>query len=383
MPRTSTDSNDVTTSTTEPEPFIPIAEPLLTGNELAYVTDCVKSSWVSSIGKYIPRFEEDFARFCNTKHGIATSNGTTALHLALVVSGIGQGDEVIIPTLTFVATANAITYTGAKPVFADSESRTWNLDPVDVKRKITPRTKAIIPVHLYGHPVDMDAINQIANEHQLAVIEDAAEAHGAEYKGRRVGGLGRIAAFSFYGNKIITTGEGGMLTTDDDELAEKARWLRDHGMSTTERYWHPVIGYNYRLTNLQAALGVAQMERVEEFISRKRALAELYRSELKNVPGITLPPEESWAKSVYWMYSILVGDEFGVTRDALMEHLKARGIDSRPFFHPIHTLPPYLNSQSLPVAERVARQGINLPSAVSLTDRSAQRVADAIREARR
>lgn len=383
MSRTTLGSDNITTGAEPSDSFIPIAEPLLNGNELAYVTDCITSSWVSSIGKYIPQFEDAFARFCGTKHGIATSNGTTALHLALVVAGIGQGDEVILPSLTFVATANAVTYTGAKPILVDSEPRTWNLDPDDVLRKITPRTKAIIPVHLYGHPVDMDAINQIATEHKLIVIEDAAEAHGAEYKGQRVGKLGRIAAFSFYGNKIITTGEGGMLTTDDDEFAEKARWLRDHGMSPTERYWHPVIGFNYRLTNIQAALGVAQMERIEDFIARKRAMAAFYNDLLKNIPGVTLPPEESWAKNVFWMYSILIGDEFGITRDALMTHLKTCGIDSRPFFHPIHTLPPYLNTQSLPVAERLARQGINLPSAVTLTNRDIQRIARVIHKARR
>ncbi|MBI5035488.1 MAG: DegT/DnrJ/EryC1/StrS family aminotransferase [Chloroflexi bacterium] len=365
------------------ERFIPVAEPLLNGNELAYVTDCVTSSWISSLGKYIPRFEQEFARFCGTKHGVATSNGTTALHLALVVLGIGQGDQVIVPSLTFIASANAVYYTGAEPVLAESEPRTWNLDPIDVARKITPRTKAIMPVHLYGHPVDMDAINAIAREHNLIVLEDAAEAHGAEYKGQRVGRLGRIATFSFYGNKIITTGEGGMLTTDNDELAEKARWLRDHGMSPTERYWHPIIGYNYRITNIQAALGVAQMERIDEFIARKREIAALYSRLLGDVSGITLPPEESWAKSVYWMYSILVGDEFGISRDALMAHLKSCGIDSRPFFHPIHTMPPYNKGESLPVAERLARQGINLPSALTLTDKDIQRIANAIREAKR
>lgn len=362
------------------ENFIPVAEPVLSGNELAYVTDCIRSGWVSSIGEYVTRFESDFARFCSAKHGIATSNGTTALHLALVVLGIGPGDQVIVPTLTFIATANAVAYTGATPIFADSEPNTWNLDPNDVARKITSHTRAIIPVHIYGHPADMDAINAIASQHRLAVVEDAAEAHGAEYKGQRVGALGRIAAFSFYGNKIITTGEGGMLTTDDDGLAEKAYWLRDHGMSPTRRYWHPVIGYNYRLTNLQAALGVAQMERVEEFIARKRALAALYSELLKDTPGLSLPPEEPWAKSVYWMFSVLVGDDFGVARDELMARLKAQGIDSRPFFNPIHIMPPYATGQTLPVAERLARQGINLPSSTALTDDDVRRVCRAIRE---
>ena len=364
-----------------PQRFIPVAEPVLTGNELAYVSDCVTSGWVSSIGQYVTRFEQDFAHFCGVKYGIATSNGTTALHLALVALGIGPGDEVIVPSLTFVATANVVVYTAARPVFAESEPRTWNLDPVDVARKVTPTTRAIIPVHVYGHPADMDAINAIAAKHNLHVIEDAAEAHGAEYKGRRVGAIGRMGAFSFYGNKIITTGEGGMITTDDDALAGQMRQLRDHAMSPTRRYWHDAIGYNYRITNIQAALGVAQMERIQEFIARKRAIATLYDELLDGTPGLTLPVEEPWAKNIYWMYSILVGDSARVSRDELMTYLKACKIDSRPFFHPIHTLPPYAAGQSLPVAERLSRQGINLPSSTALTDDDVRRVARAIQEA--
>ena len=362
------------------ERFIPVAEPVLTGNELAYVSDCVTSGWVSSIGKYVTRFEDDFARFCGVKHGIATSNGTTALHLALVTLGIGPGDEVIVPTLTFVATANVVAYTGAKPVFADSEPRTWNMDPNDVARKITPATRAIIPVHLYGHPVDMDAVNALARERNLVVIEDAAEAHGAEYKGKRVGALSRVGAFSFYGNKIVTSGEGGMLTPTDDALTERLQFLRDHAMSPTRRYWHPEIGYNYRITNIQAALGVAQMERVDEFVARKRAIAKLYTELLDGIPGVHLPPEEPWAKNVYWMYSILIDDTARLPRDELMRRMKTRGVDSRPFFHSIHTMPPYATGQSLPVAERLSRQGINLPSSCALTDDDVRRVARVIRE---
>lgn len=360
--------------------YIPVAEPSLTGNELEYVTDCVKSSWISSIGKYIPLFEDEFAKFCGVKHGIATSNGTTALHLALAICGIGPGDEVIVPSLTFVATANAVVYTGARPVFVDSEPRTWNIDPEDIARKITPQTKAIIPVHLYGHPADMDAINAIAHQHNLIVIEDAAEAHGAQYKGRRTGALGQIGTFSFYGNKIITTGEGGMVTTDDDALAEKARWLRDHGMSPTQRYWHPVIGYNYRLTNIQAAVGVAQMEQIDTFIARKRAIAMRYSELLANIPGLTLAPEETWARNVYWMYSILVNAKCPASRDQVMAHLKSRNIDSRPFFHPIHVLPPYAVGQEFPVAEQLSQQGINLPSSVTLSDTDILRITRVIRE---
>lgn len=358
--------------------FIPVSEPLLDGNELAYVTDCVRSGWVSSLGEYIPRFEAEFARFCGVRHAVAVSNGTVALHLALETLGIGPGDEVIVPTLTFVATANAVHYTGATPVFVDSEPTTWNLDPAMLSRAVTGRTRAIIPVHLYGHPADLQPILEVAEGHQLHVIEDAAEAHGAQYRGRRVGSFGTLNCFSFYGNKIVTTGEGGIITTDDDALAGKMRHLRDHGMSPERRYWHPVIGYNYRMTNLQAALGVAQMERVEKFIEKKRWIAQTYNRYLGKVPGLVLPPAMEWARPVYWMYSVLVTDEFGLSRDGLMSHLRAQHIDSRPFFYPIHTMPPYWSEAAFPVAEKLSREGINLPSAVTLTEPDIQRVAEAM-----
>jgi perosamine synthetase len=360
--------------------FLPVAEPSLEGNELAYVSDCVRSGWVSSLGEYIPRFERGFADFCGVRYGVAVGNGTIALHLALAVLGIGPGDEVIVPTLTFIATANAVRYAGATPVFVDSEPGTWNLDPLEVARRVTPRTKAIIPVHLYGHPADMQPILELAAQRDLHVIEDAAEAHGACYKGRRVGSLGILNCFSFYGNKIITTGEGGLLTTDDEQLAERARFLRDHAMSPEKRYWHPEIGYNYRMTNLQAALGVAQLELIEEFIARKRRIARTYSQLLEDVSGLVLPPEETWATSVYWMYSVLVTEAFPLSRDELIPRLRSQGIDSRPFFHPIHTMPPYYQEETYPVAERLSQQGLNLPSGVRLTDADLERVALAIRQ---
>lgn len=361
--------------------FLPVAEPSLQGNELAYVIDCVKSGWVSSLGEYIPRFEAEFAAFCGTRYGVAVSNGTAALHLALAVLGIGSGDEVILPTLTFIATANAVHYTGATPVFVDSEASTWNLDPQDVARRITPRTKAIIPVHLYGHPADMQPILDLARDKGIFVLEDAAEAHGALYRGKCVGSLGILNSFSFYGNKIITTGEGGILTTDDAMLAERARFLRDHAMSAEKRYWHPEVGYNYRMTNLQAALGVAQMENIEKFIARKRWMAQVYNQLLGDLPGIVLPPEASWATSVYWMYSILVTEVFPLSRDELQDRLRSQGIDSRPFFYPIHTLPAYRREDvAFPVAGCLSRQGINLPSGVNLSEEDLLRVAGAIRK---
>jgi perosamine synthetase len=359
--------------------MIPVAEPDLRGNELKYVTDCVTTEWVSSLGKYVGAFEERMAALCGRRYAVSVCNGTAALHLALVVLGIGPGDEVIVPSLTFVATANAVAYTGATPVFADSEPAYWQLDPRHVERLITPRTKAIIPVDLYGHPVDMDAILAIARRHNLYVVEDAAEAHGALYKGRPCGGLGDISCFSFYGNKVITTGEGGMILTDDPAWYERARFLRDHAMSPTERYYHPEIGFNYRLTNIQAALGLAQVERMDEFVRRKRENAALYAEHLHAVPGITLAPEAPWARNVYWMYSILVGPEFPLSRDALMAALRQRGVDTRPFFRAIHTMPCHKRQETLPVAEDLAARGINLPSSVKLTAEQIAYIAQQIR----
>ncbi|MBL7147192.1 MAG: DegT/DnrJ/EryC1/StrS family aminotransferase, partial [Nanoarchaeota archaeon] len=319
--------------------MIPVAEPNLDGNELKYVVDCVKTGWISSIGSYVTKFENTFSRYCGMKHGIAVANGTVALHVALEALGIKKGDEVIIPSLTFVATANAVKYTGAKPVFVDSEPRTWNIDPEKIEEKITPRTKAIIPVHLYGHPCDMGRITEIAEKHDLAIIEDAAEAHGAEYKGKKIGSLSAISCFSFYGNKILTTGEGGMCLTNDEKLVEKMRQLKDHGMSANRRYYHLQMGYNYRLTNIQAAIGLAQLEKLEETIAIKRKNVQLYNSLLRNIKGITLPVEESWAKNVYWLYSILIEKDYKLKRDELMLKLKKEGIETRPFFLPLHQMP--------------------------------------------
>lgn len=358
---------------------LPVAEPSLSDKELQYVSECILTGWISSAGKFVRRFEEALADFCGSGYSIATSSGTTALHLALLGLDIGPGDEVIVPTLTFIATANAVTYTGAKPVFVDSEPETWNIDPNKIEEAITPRTKAIIPVHLYGHPANMDPILEIASHYGLAVVEDAAEAHGARYKGRCVGGIGDIGIFSFYGNKIITTGEGGMVVTNKADLAEKIRMLRDHGMSTKQHYWHPAIGYNYRLTNLQAAVGVAQMEKMDDILKSKRRIAQIYNEGLQNVPGISLAPEAPWASSVCWLYSVLIdGQLFGITRDQLMAKLQEQGIESRPFFPPLHTQPIYNTGQNLPVAECLSATGLSLPSAVRLRTDEINRVIDAI-----
>lgn len=361
---------------------IPVSEPYLGGNEEKYVLECLRTNWISSLGKFIPQFEAGFAKFCGSRHGVAVMNGTAALQLALAALGIREGDEVIVPSLTFVATANAVRYLGAKPVFVDSEIETWNLDPKKVSAAITKKTKAIIPVHLYGHPCDMDSIMRIARKHGLFVIEDAAEAHGAEYKGKKVGSIGGIGCFSFYGNKIITTGEGGMCVTNDSKLAERMHFLKDHAMKAEKRYWHPELGYNLRMTNIQAAIGLAQLEQIDKFLAAKIRHAQLYRSLLQGVKGLTLQPELPWARSVYWMHSVLVDEtEFGCSRDELMQKLKEKGIDSRPFFYPMHQLPMYSSGYSdtdFPVATGLSRSGINLPSSVKLSEQDIRHVCSAI-----
>jgi len=354
---------------------LPVAAPSLGERELLYVAECVLTGWVSSGGAFVTRFEEMFAEFCGTRHAVATSNGTSALHLALLALGLGPGDEVIVPSFTFIATANAVTYTGARPVFVDCDPETWTLDPALAAEAVTAKTKAIVPVHVYGHPADMDPILELGSQHGLPVVEDAAEAHGARYKGRPVGGLGEIGIFSFFGNKIVTTGEGGMVVTDDDEIAEKVRLLRGHGMSPERRYWHPVLGYNYRLTNVQAALGVAQMERVDEILASKRRIADTYGEHLAGVPGLRLPVEAPWATNVHWLYSVLIDeDEFGMKRDRVMEVLSSE-VETRTLFPPVHRQPIYDRGETLPVTERLAAAGLSLPSAPGLPPEEVRRVA--------
>ncbi len=351
-----------------PTNFIPVYEPCIGQLEEQYVRNAVRSGWISYLGEYVAQLEREFADFCGTTRAIATANGTVALHLALAALDISPGDEVIVPSLTFVATANAVTYTGATPVFADADPITWCLDAHHVERLITPRTKAIIPVHIYGHPADMDAINALAEEHGLWVVEDAAEAHGAQIGTRPTGSLSHIAAFSLMANKIITTGEGGMVTTNDEALAERCRHLRDHAMQLDRRYWHDEVGFNYRMTNLQAAVGVAQMTRVHEFVARKRTMAEIYEDFLAGVRGLTLPIELPGYTNVYWMYSVLIQDDFPLTRDELITALREQGIDSRPFFHPMDTLPMYRSDTPRPVALDLSRRGLNLPSSPMVTN---------------
>ena len=322
--------------------MIPVAEPLFDGNEKKYLLDCINSGWISSVGKYVKKFENEFASYIGCKYGIAVHTGTAALHLSIAALDIGCGDDVIIPTLTFAATANAVLYVGAKPILVDVEKETWNIDPKSIKNAITEKTKAIIPVHLYGHPCDMDTIEKIAKDHNITIIEDAAEAHGAEYKGKKVGGIGIVNCFSFFGNKIITTGEGGICVCNDAVIAERIAKLRDHGMSRDKKYWHDEIGFNYRMTNLQAAVGVAQLERINIFLEKKREIAQMYNLYLSGLEELILPIEKEWAKSAYWMYSILLRKEScHISRDNLIAALRKNGIETRPIFYPLHKMPPY------------------------------------------
>lgn len=359
--------------------FIPISKPSITQKEIDYVTDAVKSTWVSSLGPYISEFEEKFAKFCGTKYAVTVSNGTTALHLALISAGIKAGDEVIIPDLTFIATANAVRYIGAEPVCVDIDEDTLCISVAAFEKAITSKTKAIIPVHLYGHPADMKAINEVAARHNIIVIEDCAEAHGAEVDGKKVGSLSLAGVFSFYGNKVITTGEGGMITTNDKALCEKMKYLRDHAMSSEKRYWHTEVGYNYRMTNLQAALGVAQFDRITEILAKKIEIFSWYKSELKSVSTIRMNSERSGYKNVFWMVCLEVMNFHEEQRDHLIIKLKEKGIDSRPYFYPVSEMPMYKKSPT-PVTHKVAQRGLNLPSYFDLTREEVRYVCDELKK---
>jgi perosamine synthetase len=364
---------------------IPVCEPTLGGNELKYVQQAIETNWISSAGGFIRDFEARFAAFCGAQYGIACANGTVAMHLALATLGLEPGDEVLIPTFTMIATANAVTYCGAKPVLVDMEPNYWQMDINQVEAKLTPRTKAIVPVHIYGHPTDMDPLMTLAQKHGLLVVEDSAEAHGAEYKTRRCGGLGDAAGFSFYGNKIITTGEGGMVTTNNREIAKLAWNLRDHAFSHERHFWHKFVGFNYRMTNLQAAVGLAQVEQMERFIENRRHNAAEYSCRLSTIPGITTPPQAPWAKNVYWMYGILVDEQaYGMNRDQLRRVLAENGIETRTFFIPMHCQPIYWEAykgQRYPVAEQLCRDGFYLPSASSLSLSEIEYITGVIRDA--
>jgi perosamine synthetase len=363
---------------------IPVCEPYLAGREAEYVNACLRGNWISSRGSYIDEFEAGFARYCGCRFGVTTTSGTTALHLALAALSIGPGDEVIVPTFTMASTVFAILYVGATPVLVDSNPETWTIDVEGIERKITPQTRAIMPVHIYGHACDMDPVLDIASRHDLVVLEDAAEAHGAEYKGRRLGGLGRASCFSFYANKIVTTGEGGMVVTSDEAVADRARALRDLGFSREKRFLHDSVGFNYRMTNLQAAIGLAQLENIDRFVDMRRRHAGLYTAHLSGLRGVVLPPEKPWAKNVYWMYGILLTEAAPVGRDELREALAAHGIETRTFFFGMHEQPALRKrglfaGEAFPVADALARQGLYLPSGTGLRESEIGYVCDTIR----
>jgi perosamine synthetase len=355
---------------------IPVYEPSLTGNEKKYVVDCLDSTWISSKGKYIGLFEKEFAKYIDIKYATTVANGTVAIHLALIALGIGPGDEVIVPSLTYIASVNAIQYTGATPVFVDSLRDTWQIDPEDVKKKITPQTKAVMAVHLYGHACDMDQLTKICSKANLFLIEDCAEAIGSKYKGRYVGTFGDISTFSFFGNKTITTGEGGMVVTNDPTLYDRSVHYKGQGLAKYRQYWHDVIGYNYRMTNICAAIGLAQLEQVETFIEQKRQVAAWYKKYISN-PGVTFHKEDADIFHTYWMCSVLVHDS--AKRDPLRDALAEKGVETRPLFYPVHTMPMYSQKyQRHPIAEYLGWRGINLPSFPGLKEAQVKMICDII-----
>jgi perosamine synthetase len=363
-------------------PFIPVAAPVIGEREIAYVTDAIRSGWVSSIGPYVGRFEQEFARYLGVSQAITVSNGTVGLYLALHSLGIGPGDEVLVPDLTFVATVHAVLQVGATPVLVDVDPDTWCIDPLAVEQAITPRTRAIIPVHLYGHPADMKAILNLAHKHGLFVVEDAAEAHGAEVDQQRVGSLGKVGVFSFYGNKIITTGEGGMVTTNDADLAGRMRYLKDHGMRPEQRYYHTELSFNFRMTNLQAALGLAQLEQIDEFIAKKRDICRWYADALGQIPCLQLPIERPGVRNVFWLFSIVLGEACSLSRTDFGLALKSQGVDWRPFFVPMHQLPHLSgfrtagrDGEHCPISERLGARGLNLPSGCTLDELTVRGIA--------
>ena len=346
---------------------IALAQPQLNGNEYNYLMDAFLSTWISSVGKYVTRFEEVFSRYCGVGYGIATSNGTTALHLALTALGIGKGDEVIVPDITFAATINAVIYTGATPVIVDVEEESWCIDPNEIRKAITAKTRAIIPVHIYGQPCDMGQICEIAQEHGIYVVEDCAEAHGAEWCDKKVGSFGVISCFSFFGNKVITTGEGGMCITNSNELADKMRLLRDHGMSRERKYYHEAVGYNYRMTNMQAAIGVAQMERIDEILEWRHLLEEKYRNIFAGITGLQMQRNDfKKRKKIAWLVSILVDAQ---KRDEIIENLKLNNIDARPFFTPLSEMEIYRKyAGNCMVSKKISKSGLNLPTTNEIDD---------------
>jgi perosamine synthetase len=364
--------------------MIPLCVPEVRGNEWKYVKECIDTNWVSSVGSYVDLFEERFAAYVKAKKAVVTMNGTAALQLALLTLGIGAGDEVIVPSLTFISPVNTIKYVGAEPVFADVCRDTYVIDADKIEELITEKTKAIIPVHIYGHPADMDKIMAIAKKHNIYVIEDSTESLGSEYSGKYSGTVGHIGCYSFNGNKLITTGAGGMLVTDNPEWGDRAKFLSNQTKITTENkgFYHPEIGYNFRMPNLLAAFGVAQLECIEEYLNIKRENAFYYNELLKDVNGITVPVEKDGIKNCFWLYSAVVEDSYGISRDELIVKLRENGIESRPFFIPIHEMPPFAGCRhgDMTVTEELKNKGINLPSSVGLKREDVKLVCETIKK---
>ena len=366
--------------------FIPVNEPLLDGNEKRYLTECIDTGWISSEGPFIQRFEQAFAARVGRRHAIAVCNGTAALDAAVETLGLGPGDEVILPTFTIISCIQQIVRSGATPVLVDSDPVTWNMDVAQVEARITPRTRAIMAVHIYGLPVDMDPLLALAQRYGLRVIEDAAEMHGQTYRGRPCGSFGDLSTFSFYPNKHITTGEGGMIVTDDDALAEICRGLRNLCFQPRKRFVHERLGWNLRMTNLQAALGLAQLERLDAFVTRKRRMGALYTELLRAVPGLQLPLARTEdADNIYWVYGLVLDDAVPFDAEEAMRRLGTAGIGTRPFFWPMHEQPVFQRcglfaGERYPVAERLARRGFYVPSGLALTEDQMERVAVAVRE---
>ena len=366
--------------------MIPVSVPLLDGNEEKYLAECIRTGWISSEGPFVNQFEEQFAGRIGRRFGVAVSNGSAALEAAVVALRLGPGDEVILTTFTIISCAAAIVRAGAIPVVTDCDPRTFNMTAEAVEAAITPRTRAIMVVHVYGLPVDMDAVLQIAERHQLKIIEDAAEAHGQTYKGRPCGSFGDISTFSFYANKHLTTGEGGMLVTNDENLAERCRSLRNLCFQTGKRFVHEELGWNFRMTNIQAAVGLAQLERLEEFVVRKRRMGARYNELLSDLPGLELPLERtSYAENIYWVYGVVLSEAIPFDAKEAMQRLGKLGIITRPFFWPMHEQ-PVLRRMGLfqgvrhPIAERIARRGFYIPSGVALTEQQIEEVSDVMHQ---
>jgi perosamine synthetase len=365
--------------------MIPVCEPLVTARDRELVNDALISGWISSAGKYLDLFEARWAEYCGMPYGIAVSNGSTALDIAVDLLKLEAGDEVIMPTFTIISPAQSIVRAGGVPVLVDSDPITWQMDVTRIEAKITPRTKAILVVHIYGHPADMDRIMALAEKHGLIVIEDAAEVHGARYKGQPCGGIGHISTFSFYANKLVTTGEGGMVLVKDGEHADHARSLRNLCFQQNRRFYHDELGYNYRMTNVQAAMGVGQIERIQETVARKREIAQAYNAAFSDIASIQLPVEMPWAHNVYWVYGIVLSDERETSAIKIMQQLREKGVETRPFFLGMHEQPVFHNmglfqEEQYPVAERLARKGFYIPNGLALSDDHIATVVAAVKE---